>query len=222
VEVAAIVSQLSHVDPKHLTVFHTSGMKTSDELNALQARGASVFSLHPMQSFPHSTTVSELKGVSFGFEGLKNIRTRAQKIVDDLGGELVHIPKEAKILYHCACVIASNYPVVLLNAVDELARRVLKPNSLRHFRKLTESSVRNAFESPPRRALTGPIARGDVAAVKDHLRALLKRDKDLVGLYRVLGLNAARMMVANGVAPSPELGALQKLLSTEFEHLSFE
>jgi predicted short-subunit dehydrogenase-like oxidoreductase (DUF2520 family) len=163
-----------------------------------------------------------LKGVSFGFEGLKNIRTRAQKIVDDLGGELVHIPKEAKVLYHCACVIASNYTVVLLNVVNDLASRTLKPNSLRHFRKLTESSLRNAFESSPKRALTGPVARGDMDAVRAHIQALLKSKKDVVGLYRILGLNAIRMVNATGRTQRSQLANLKELLSTEFEHLSFE
>ena len=219
--VAGKISETCDLEFKNLKVVHTSGLLTSDALATLAEKGAGVFSLHPIQTFPSSRTVVNLQGVSFGFEGSSTLLRVAKQIVGDFGGELLRVPKEAKVLYHCACVIASNYPVVLLNIVDEIARRSLKPNSLRHFRTLTESSIRNAFESSPARALTGPVARGDVQTIQQHLRALLGEEKNLVSLYRTLGLFALRMIHPNKKISRPQIEELSSALTTEYEHLSF-
>ena len=41
-------------------------------------------------------------------------------------------------------------------------------------------------------ALTGPVARGDAAAVAGHLRALEEADPELAQAYRVIALRTAR------------------------------
>ena len=222
-EVAAVAKSIAaraSLQWKTVFTFHTSGLLTSESLHPLSNKGARTFSLHPIQTFPRNATRESLTGISYGFEGKRSAEASAKLLVKDLRGQFLNVPKDAKVLYHCACVIASNYPVVLLNVVDELARRRLKPGSLRHFRALTETSIRNAFEANPRSALTGPIARGDAHTVQAHVHALLKSSRETIALYRALGIAAARMSRANGLLNSSELKELTQLLSIEYEHLS--
>ena len=52
------------------TVFHASGLLPARVLDQLRKRGASVASLHPVQSFPDKAAPARIfKGVSWGVEG---------------------------------------------------------------------------------------------------------------------------------------------------------
>jgi predicted short-subunit dehydrogenase-like oxidoreductase (DUF2520 family) len=58
------------------------------------------------------------------------------------------------------------------------------------FEPLVRASVDNAFRFKPEGALTGPIARGDLATVQAHLGALDPGERDA---YRALAREAARL-----------------------------
>ncbi len=190
-----------------LVAAHTSGLLTSDELRPLRKKGAVVLSLHPMQSFPRNVPPVEqlqsLKQISYGVEGSSKAMTFAHRLVTNLGGRVVQVPKEQKISYHLACVFASNYSVALMGAVDESSSGFAAAPRLRHFRRLFESSLENALRLSPRTALTGPIARGSITTVKAHLRELKKKQPRLESLYKMLGLYALELVVqARRISPS--------------------
>jgi predicted short-subunit dehydrogenase-like oxidoreductase (DUF2520 family) len=50
--------------------------------------------------------------------------------------------------------------------------------------------VANAFNVGPARALTGPVSRGDLATVEEHLRSLDPGERDS---YRALAREVARL-----------------------------
>jgi predicted short-subunit dehydrogenase-like oxidoreductase (DUF2520 family) len=58
------------------------------------------------------------------------------------------------------------------------------------FQPLVEASVENAFGIGPAGALTGPVARGDLGTVEQHLAALDPGERDA---YRALAREAARL-----------------------------
>jgi predicted short-subunit dehydrogenase-like oxidoreductase (DUF2520 family) len=181
----------------HLTVMHTSGILTSDALKPIRMKGAVVFSLHPIQSFPKSTNlqdqIARMKGIFYGFEGERTACIPARRLVKAFGGTIVRIPKEEKILYHIACVVASNYSVALLGAVETLANHVGGNFALRHVAPLVNGSIKNAFERTPGKALTGPIVRGSTSVVDKHVHKLRRFDKRLTELYLHLGRQAVDM-----------------------------
>ncbi len=197
-------------------VAHTSGMHTSEELTALKKRGARVCSLHPIQSFPNGVSVADqvkaLDGISYGFEGSRSLLPVVKKIVRDLHGTIVVVPKDEKILYHIACVVASNYIVATLGAAEDLFPGGSKKMAVVHLARLAESSLANALRSSPSRALTGPVARGSVEVVQRHLRELKRRRKDLLLFYKALGaqsLHLSRKRLSPKVVKQ-----LMKLLNT--------
>lgn len=195
-EVAETISRLDTLNFSHLRAFHASGSLTSDELRSFSRRGALIFSMHPIQTFPKKLSVDlqvkGMAGVSYGIEGSPRAIGFAKKLVRELGGSYLIVPKKKKISYHLACVIASNYTVGLLGAVEEIIAPFAASPRLRHFKALIEASVRNALQDSPQEALTGPIARGSVRIVQEHLREL-RRNNRLGTLYRAVGMYALQM-----------------------------
>jgi predicted short-subunit dehydrogenase-like oxidoreductase (DUF2520 family) len=84
--------------------------------------------------------------------------------------------------------VASNHLVALLGQVERLAATCGVP--FEAFVPLIRASVDNALELGPEAALTGPVARGDLATVAAHLAALDPTDRDA---YRSLAREAARL-----------------------------
>ncbi|PRC49432.1 DUF2520 domain-containing protein, partial [Mycobacterium sp. ITM-2017-0098] len=110
----------------------------------------------------------------------------AQSLVLEIGGEPFRVREDARTLYHAALAHASNHVVtVLLDAVDAL-RAALWGQELLGQETVAETPggiaerivgplARAALDNAMRRgqsALTGPVARGDAAAVAGHLQAL--------------------------------------------------
>ncbi len=178
-------------------VVHTSGVLTSDVLASLRRKGAAVASFHPLQTFPkrHSTG-RESAGIWFGIEGDRPAVALARKCAAAMSARAIVIPAEQKSVYHAAAVFASNYLVTLLAAVEELGASMgLTRRSVESmFAPLIESTLRNVRRLTPARALTGPIARRDLATVERHLRTLSKKPlRHLLPLYTALGLATARI-----------------------------
>jgi predicted short-subunit dehydrogenase-like oxidoreductase (DUF2520 family) len=213
--VAESVAGVSHLRFKRLAVCHTSGAMTSDVLAPLALKGASVFSLHPIQSFPRQLPVNRqlrrMEGVWYGIEGPGSSMTIARRIVENLEGASMIVPKERKILYHLACVFASNYSVALIGAIEELAAQFAK-NDLKPFRKLVETSISNAMEQGSANALTGPIIRGSVETIAEHLKSL--PPSDLRNLYRSLGLYTLKLANDKGRLEPAVVEAIRDLLGT--------
>jgi predicted short-subunit dehydrogenase-like oxidoreductase (DUF2520 family) len=211
--IADSLARLPNLNAKGLCVFHTSGALTSDELAPLALKGGTVFSLHPVQTFPKQKSLRDqiraMKGITYGVEGSgQSVRT-ATLLVKQLGGIPLVVPKEAKILYHCACVIASNYAVTLVGAIETLAGQFTKRKS-NPFKALIETSIANALESGAGKALTGPIVRGDVEIISRHLGSI--RDPDIRSLYRSLGVYALKLTAAEGKIAPGDVPHIQQLL----------
>jgi len=206
--IAEEITKHTHLDFSKLAVFHTSGSLTSDALLPLRKRGVLTFSLHPLQSFPRASTLvhqmDQMQNTVYGFEGTKAAIPLARHLVKALKGKLVLIPKEEKILYHSAGVFASNYSVALLEAVNDLAKRIGGGLKLAHFKPLVKTSIDNAFQRTPIMALTGPIARGSIRTVENHVLELRKADTSLALLYQQMGLQALKMSVA-GKSITPKI-----------------
>jgi predicted short-subunit dehydrogenase-like oxidoreductase (DUF2520 family) len=212
--VQSIVTR-GHLEWTRLAVCHTSGPLTSDLLSPLAERGAMVFSLHPIQTFPRDVPlealVRSMDGISYGFEGPSRALPFVETLVRELGGRLLVVPKDEKISYHLACVFASNFFVAVLHAVEQLAFSVTGSSKLNHFRKLIESSINHALEIESRNALTGPIARGSDEVVRLHLAALHDRP-DLQALYRSLASWTLRVAESNGSISPDKAKSLKGVL----------
>jgi predicted short-subunit dehydrogenase-like oxidoreductase (DUF2520 family) len=85
-------------------------------------------------------------------------------------------------------VVASNHLVALLGQVERLASACGVPFDA--FAPLVQSSIVNAFGIGPALALTGPVSRGDLVTVEQHLATLDPGERDT---YRTLAREVARL-----------------------------
>lgn len=176
-------------------VAHCSGALSSEVLSPLADRcGAAVASMHPLQTFPSVlVALDALPGCYFFCEGKGHAVSTVMQLAGDIGGIAVEIEPDRKTLYHAAACMACNYLATLQEAAIAAAmlagigtvpaRQALKP--------LVAATVNNIMDLGPGPALTGPIARGDVQTVAQHLRALEATDAELAELYRQLGRRTA-------------------------------
>jgi predicted short-subunit dehydrogenase-like oxidoreductase (DUF2520 family) len=168
---------------------HTSGALSSEELAAVRARGASVGSLHPLQTF--GRRVWSLAGVHFAVEGDTKAVRLAQSLVTDWHGKLLRIRRDQKPLYHAAATFASPLFTPLMEAAVRLMTRAgIRPRTaIKALTPLLSTTLDN-YAHTGRQSWTGPLARGDAATVRRHLVALAAYDAALARYYRSSALGA--------------------------------
>jgi predicted short-subunit dehydrogenase-like oxidoreductase (DUF2520 family) len=189
-------------------VAHTSGGNGIGVLAPLTAQGCIPLAIHPAMTFTGSDEdIARLPDTCFGVTAADEVGYAiAQSLVLEIGGEPFRVREDARTLYHAALAHASNHVVtVLLDAVEALrsalwgqellgqelvgdapggiAERVIGP--------LARAALENSLQRG-QAALTGPVARGDAAAVARHLRALAEVDIQLAEAYRANSLRTAQ------------------------------
>jgi predicted short-subunit dehydrogenase-like oxidoreductase (DUF2520 family) len=174
-------------------VFHLAGSCNLDVFDAMlealpngvDATTVRVASLHPLQTFPSTSEgIERLYGSWAAVAGDPEIVT----IATMLGLRAFEVAANDRSRYHAAAVVASNHVIALLGQVARLAASANVP--FEAFRPLVLTSVENAFGLGPARALTGPVARGDLKTVQEHLQALDPSERDA---YRALAREASKL-----------------------------
>jgi predicted short-subunit dehydrogenase-like oxidoreductase (DUF2520 family) len=151
VRVAEEIAKVKKLKFDNLLAIHCSGVYAADALEPLKAKGASVASMHPIQTFPKSQRAeklkSKLRGISYGIDGEPEALRNVMAIVRDLDGRSVVVPSEMKPLYHVACVFASNYMAVFVNTIAELSRRLKLTSSwMEVFGPLMTATMENVVK----------------------------------------------------------------------------
>ena len=203
---------------KNAVVIHCSGALSSDILSSVRDCGAMVATLHPLQSFASvDQAVSLVPGSYCTIEGDSSALPIVRQIVEDLGGILLEITAEKKTLYHAAAVAASNYLVTLMHLALKLNEAAGLPGdiSFNALLPLIKGTLSNIGTRGIPDALTGPIARGDVATVAVHLQAIEKDAPELLLLYRCLGLYTVDLAKAKGTLNKEAADKLVALLGPQ-------
>ena len=176
-------------DMRAAVVFHCSGAKASDELQALKGQGALAASVHPIRSFADPATVArDFAGTYCGIEGDAAALGRLTPAFAAIGARLVPIDAAAKTVYHAAAVFASNYLTTVLDAALRAYQAAGVPENVARelARPLASETMANVFRLGPAAALSGPVARGDHATVARQQQALLDWDEATGKLYQAL------------------------------------
>lgn len=195
---AEALARAGAVSADHV-VLHLSGAQGQEALAALVGTRAGLGSLHPLQTISDPERAPErLRGAWAAVEGMPRALAAAEALARDLGLRPFRVPSNAKPMYHASAVFASNYFVV----VEAVAQRLLRHAGLsgreawQALRPLVEGTLENLTRQEPQAALTGPVARGDVATVKRHLESLTHDD---ALLYRALGRAALELAQKQGM-----------------------
>jgi predicted short-subunit dehydrogenase-like oxidoreductase (DUF2520 family) len=170
-------------------VFHCSGALASDRLHAARAAGACVASVHPIRSFADAGAVAAgFAGTFCGVEGDQQALEVLLPALAAIGARAVQIDPAAKTVYHAAAVFASNYLVTVIDAALRAYQAAGIPEAVARelARPLALESMENAFRLGAAPALTGPVARGDMATVLRQQDAVMAWDAETGQLYRAL------------------------------------
>lgn len=181
---AAIEMVATQVRPRETCVIaHLSGSLGVGVLGAHPRRAA----IHPLVSLPNPELGARrlAAGAWFAIGG----DPIAADIVSDLGGRCVEVADAHRAEYHAAACIASNHLVALMGQVERVAAKANVP--LHVYLDLVRETVDNVEQLGPAAALTGPVARGDVATVERHLAAI---DPSERSAYRAMAEAAGRLV----------------------------
>ena len=182
-------------------VVHCNGSASTDILENARRSGALVGSFHPLQTFADvSEAIRNLPGSAFAIEAEEPLHDLLAQMARDLGGQSFGLRAEDKVLYHAAAVIASNYTVALMKMATDLWRGFGVPvaQATQALLPLLRGTVNNIDKIGLPNCLTGPIARGDVGTLRNHLNALRERAPDMIDAYRQLGLQAIPIALEKG------------------------
>ncbi len=165
---------------------HCSGALSSLVLHGTKKNGAEVASFHPLKAVTGNQ--SSFRGSWFDIEGDSKAVNMLNVIASDLKAFSFDILSESKPLLHAAAVVSSNYLVTLMKLAVDISTEagIEKSTALKALLSLAESSISNIKENGLEDALTGPISRGDVETIEQHIMEL-NNHPELLKHYKSLG-----------------------------------
>jgi len=197
------------------TVIHCCGAHSAELLDSARRCGARVLSIHPLQTLADTDqAVANLPGSFFALDGDEEALDVGKKIIEALGGTVMVIPSEGKMLYHAAAVTACNYFVALVFQALRMFEAVDIPgeSGLPALMPLIQGTVRNLDRVGVPKALTGPIERGDLKTIEGHLKAFDRFMPEGKRIYCEMGRIAVDVAEAKGSIDAETKGRLLNLL----------
>jgi predicted short-subunit dehydrogenase-like oxidoreductase (DUF2520 family) len=196
-------------------VFHCSGSLPSTVLEPAASHGARLASLHPVKSFAQpEQAVATFAGTYCALEGDAEACAFLRLVLQECGAEVFFVRPEAKTIYHAATVFSCNYLVALLEVALRCFEKadVPRETALRIIEPIVGGTVENVFRLGTVEALTGPIARGEVAVVSEQCQVLGRWDDSVRRIYQALGQIAADLSADQRHAGPEDLAAIREIL----------
>ena len=177
---------------------HTSGAQSATALAPLAATGVETGSFHPLKAF--TSTAHELQEAArlvVGIDGTPQALALARRMAEALGATVAEIPPETRRLYHLGATLAAGGVTTLVAAAASLAHQLDLPNEVAAgYLQLARGALATADPEHLSHAITGPVARGDRAAVEAALADLAERAPELEGLVLALALSTLDLLRA--------------------------
>lgn len=199
---------------------HMSGAMPAEVLQQLKEKGAAIGSIHPLQSFATvEKAVENLPGSFFAVQGDEEAVAFSMKLVSDLNGRPFKIDSNAKALYHLGASVASNYLVALVHFAVNVYKSIgmSSGEAVEALMPLIKGTVANIESVGPVKALTGPVARGDIETIRHHLSAIDGLENDMQQFYSILGMYTTRVALEKGSIDSNTAGQLISIFQEEEE-----
>jgi predicted short-subunit dehydrogenase-like oxidoreductase (DUF2520 family) len=191
--------------------FHTSGAHGLAVLAPAERAGVLPLALHPVMTFTGAVEdADQLPGTPFGVTSRPEHRPVAETLVLEMDGEPFFVAEEDRGLYHAALVTGANHLVTLVAEAADLLRAAGVGAPERVLTPLLTAALDNGLRRGDR-GLTGPVSRGDVGTVAEHIETLSERAPASVDAYAAMARRtteralAARRLKRHEAAPLLEL-----------------
>jgi predicted short-subunit dehydrogenase-like oxidoreductase (DUF2520 family) len=196
---------------------HTSGALGSEVLAPAMAAGTQIGSFHPLVAFADTErAVTALHGATVAIEGDDELAGLLADMADAIGAVPVRLAPGSKAAYHAAAVLAAGGFVALLDAIAELGRvaGLDEAGSLAIYGPLIEGTLGNARALGIRTALTGPMTRGDIGTLTNHLETLRAYAPGVLDLYVAAAVRELALAESRGALAPEVAAAMRDVLGT--------
>jgi predicted short-subunit dehydrogenase-like oxidoreductase (DUF2520 family) len=207
-----------------VAVCHASGIHTAEILAPVERKGGTTFSFHPLQTFPRdlarAAILPSARGIPFGIDGSRAGLRWGRRLARMLGGSAILIPPETRILYHAACVVSSNHLTTMLWIVERMFRAVGagRPAPMRAVGPIVTATLANVLSTSPARALSGPVARGGVETLAEHLESVRRSLPELLPYFAAVSRETIALAEVKGSASPEAIRAMRQLLEPFIPH----
>ncbi len=197
------------------TVLHCSGSLPSTILTAPGDAAIAKGSFHPLQSFAAiKISGNPFQGIIAAIEGDARALKMAAQLGEALGASCFTIRTDSKALYHAAAAVASNYLVTIADISFSFLESagISRKDAIMILYPLIAGTLANIKTVGVPEALTGPISRGDVKTIGDHLENIRVHNKNLLEIYSQLGIHTIGLALKKGSITASQAEALRRLL----------
>ena len=172
---------------------HLSGTVSVAALAPLADVGLDIGGFHPLQSLP--TPAIGRRRLAGAWAGITAAEPNFHSTLGDLARSIGMVPfdlaDDVRGLYHAGASAAANYVVGSLRLAEQLFAAAGVPWEAAG--PMVSAVVDNVREVGAREALTGPIARGDVATVTAQRAAIREAAPELEAGFAAIGRVVAEM-----------------------------
>jgi predicted short-subunit dehydrogenase-like oxidoreductase (DUF2520 family) len=190
-------------------IYHFSGLLPAE----IFPKTKNIFrcSVHPFATFPKIGIPPVRKHYILFIQGDREAREIAKRIFSKTNFTLHRINKSKKSLYHLLGVLSSNCVVGFVSAMYELAKRIgwKEDDMCTVVFPLIEETLDNIRKYDIKNALSGPLERGDIGIVRQHLQ-VLKGNRVLQNTYKILSLN-----ILKNILKGKRKNEIEKLLKQD-------
>jgi len=198
--IRTVAEQLySSCDLTQKIVVHCSGTLGSNILNIGTSENYYSAAFHPVKSFSRPVETHPFEHIYIDIEGSEAAVEALSALAGSIGAIPLKIDPPAKPYLHMASVLVSNYMVTLAGLASKIGQEGgLKPAEIQKaLIPLMKSTIANLEISGTKGALTGPVARGDIETIKNHLKKL-EQLPDVLLLYKKLGVETVKLAKYSG------------------------
>lgn len=196
-------------------VVHTCGAHGIGVLRPATEAGALPLALHPVMTFTGAVEdLQRLDSCAVGVTAADDDDVAwnvGEALTMEMGAEPVRLPEAARPLYHASLAHGANHLATLVADCVELLRRNGVGEPERLLAPLLSAALDNALRHGDR-ALTGPVARGDVGTVRTHLRVLAEQAPEIRPAYTALARRTAARASEAGLLDSDAAREITDLL----------
>jgi len=217
--VAESLSSLNNITERDFAI-HTSGALTIDSLSPLKEKGCGLGSFHPMQTFPDiSYSGRDFEGIYIGLEGDRKVKEVLNRIAVDLKSNTIEISSMNKVPYHLGGVFASNFLVCSLSVVKKIYQDlgISEKEMVNLLQPIIFQTVANMKTKGVEDSLTGPIARGDIKSVENHINYLETKSGELKNLYLEFSKLCIRIVKEKEIIEPQRLTEIEKLIRKDIK-----
>ncbi len=198
---------------------HLSGATPLSALHAAARQGVIAAGFHPLQLLANpaptpAQALAAFEGISVAIEAAPAQAAALADLATRLGARALMLDGAQRVRYHLAANAAASgllAPLALAAEGLQAALGVDEAQAWAALAPMVQGTLRAVAERGVAGAVSGPVARGDVAVVQAHLEALGPRSDD-AALYRALLRRLVPMAEAGGRLSPSAAATLRRLL----------